>query len=107
MLARSAIDGVSEEEAYSAENRVRVGSGRVVILHMLIGCLEHDLGRRKHRHPDIVELRLAGARRRIQIGPSKSARLQILVGVAVERDGLPFAVQDSAEREMVGNLARD
>src|SRR5215470_11466592 len=38
-----------EEESDAAEHRVRIGAGRILVDHLLIGPLQHEVGRREHR----------------------------------------------------------
>src|SRR2546425_12952014 len=79
----------SKEEPDGAEDRVGLGACRIAVFHFLVGCLEDELRGWEDRDPGGVELHLAGTRRCIRIGSGKSARLQIFVGVAVERNCLP------------------
>ena len=52
-----------------------------------------------------MELQLSRSGRRVQVGTGEALGLQVLVGIAIERHGLPFAVQEGAKREMIGDLA--
>src|SRR5215831_15030453 len=99
-LVISLVAHCSEEETHGAENGVGVYPLRIAVLDLLIGGLQHEVRRRKHGDAGRVELQLTGAGRRVLVGPGKSARLQVLVGVAVERDRLPRAVENRAEREV-------
>src|ERR1700738_5449619 len=82
-----------------------------LVPYSLIGRLEHDLWRREHRHAKVLKARLRSARRETEVGAGEAAggaiaaRLEILVGVARERNGLPFAVQDRAQRDVNRELA--
>src|SRR5690348_11581267 len=49
-----------EKEPDAAEDRVRVGAGRIAVDHLLVGRLEHQLGRGEDGETDIVELQMAG-----------------------------------------------
>src|ERR1700692_466699 len=90
----AASSPASKEESDAAERRVGIRSRRIVIDHLLVGRLEHQVGRWEDGEAGGVELGLAGSRRSIQIGSGKAAGLQVLVGVAVGRHGLPFAAPD-------------
>src|SRR5216683_4158259 len=95
----------SEEEPDSAENGVSSRAKRVIVLHPLIGCLEHDVGGREHRDARGVKMRLSGAGRHVQIGPREPAGLEVLVRIAIERNGFPLAAQYRAERHVKGDFA--
>src|SRR6202022_12830 len=64
-----------EEEPDGAEERIRQRADGVVVLDMLIGRLEHDLGRREHGEARAVELGLPGASRHVQVGAGEPAGL--------------------------------
>src|SRR5215472_1772313 len=68
---------LSEEKSDAAEYRVRIGAGRIAIDHLLPRRLQNELGRREHRDADVMELRLSGADRHVQIGTGEAARLRV------------------------------
>src|SRR5262245_11016669 len=94
----------SEKEPDAAEYRIRIGAARILVLHLLVGRLEHNFRRRKDREARRVKLRAAGARGLVGVGPGKPVGLQILVGVAIERNRLPFATEDGTELVVIGDL---
>src|SRR2546425_11096535 len=79
----------SKEEPDGAEDRVGLRPGGIAGFHFLVGCLEDEFRGWEDRDPGGMELHLPRTRRRIRIGSYKSARLQVLVGVAVEGNRLP------------------
>src|SRR5215471_5557388 len=50
----------SEEESNPAKHRVRIRAGRILADRLLIGALEHELGRGEDRNAHVVELQLSG-----------------------------------------------
>src|SRR5262252_2989129 len=90
----------SKEKPNPAEERIRVRAGRVTVDYLLVRRLQRDLGRREHGDAGGVELGLAGAGRRVEVGAGEAAGLRVLEGVAVERHRLPVARQDVAERQV-------
>src|SRR5262249_7215135 len=95
----------SKEEPDAAEERIRKRAGDALVDHTLVGRLQHNLRGWKHRKAGRVGLSLTLTSRQIGIVAGEAARLQILIGVAIERHSLPLAVENRAERDMVGNLA--
>src|ERR1700720_3512660 len=102
----SCVPQSSEEKSDAAEHRVRIGAGWIAIDHLLPSRLQHNLGRWEDRNADIVELRLPGAGRQVEIGAPDPAGLGILEGVAIERYRFPVARHDVAEGQVISEFSR-
>src|SRR5579883_2110994 len=97
----------SEEPSDRSQHGVRIGAARLGVDHLLIVELQDQLGRRKDGDPHGMELLLARARARGGITAGDTAGLAVHISVAIERHRLPIAAERAAERDVIGDLARD
>src|SRR5689334_12494216 len=113
MIARSAgrHAGSLEEESHTAENGVSLCPQRIIVPDPLVGCFEHDVRRWKKSEPKILKAHLPGTGRQAELcagNPGELAvcdALQILVGVTVEWNELPFTIENRSQRNVKCDLS--
>src|SRR5450631_742034 len=78
--------------------------------YRMIECLgvvqfQHQAGIWKHRDADVMEGHVAASGHTVRIDPEQACGLQVLAGVAIERDSLPLAAENRPHLEVIGDLA--
>src|SRR3984893_14766995 len=111
MFLSELLRGRSEKESNASEDRVRLRSHRIIVSDPLVSRLKYDLWRWEKRQTKILKSALPGTCRKTEVRAGNSGdltmsdRLKVLIGVAIEWDQLPLAVQDRSKRYVQRNLS--
>jgi hypothetical protein len=95
-----------EEEAEAAKDGIGSSTINLAIDDPLIVEFDHDLGGWKYRYTSSVELLLTSTCRHVRVDASEAARLEVLICIAIEGDGLPLAVENLSERKVIIYFSR-